>query len=197
MNAAELFGHWKVVRRDLLRALDLLADEQLAFVPREGLWSLGKVARHIAEAFRRQSGFRRRFGVDAVGHGNAVVAQQGLGLILVQVQDRALVVCVVRNISVVCVVRLTPASRPGRPRPPPRLAQTCPRIDPVAATGTPGSADRFRQIGFGDRIVRIRNKIGSTAILFVAYHIPEPFWAARLKASANGFAGRKLRRRPG
>jgi uncharacterized damage-inducible protein DinB len=50
MNVAQRFGHWKTVRRDLLRALDLLADEQLAFVPRQGLWSLGKVARHIAEA---------------------------------------------------------------------------------------------------------------------------------------------------
>lgn len=50
MNAAELFGHWKTVRQGLLEALDLLTDEQLGFVPREGLWSLGKVARHIAEA---------------------------------------------------------------------------------------------------------------------------------------------------
>jgi uncharacterized damage-inducible protein DinB len=50
MNAAEMFGHWQSVRRDLLRALDMLADEQLGFVPREGLWSLGTVACHIAEA---------------------------------------------------------------------------------------------------------------------------------------------------
>jgi uncharacterized damage-inducible protein DinB len=50
MNALELFGHWKTVRHGLLEALDLLTDEQLAFVPREGLWSLGKVACHIAEA---------------------------------------------------------------------------------------------------------------------------------------------------
>ena len=50
MNAAELFNHWTPVRRDLLRALELLDDEQLAFVPREGLWSLGTVARHIAGA---------------------------------------------------------------------------------------------------------------------------------------------------
>jgi uncharacterized damage-inducible protein DinB len=50
MKAAELFSHWEAVRRDLLRALDLLADEQLTFVPREGLWSLGRVARHIAGA---------------------------------------------------------------------------------------------------------------------------------------------------
>lgn len=50
MNANELFGHWGVVRRGLVRALDSLADEQLEFVPREGLWSLGTVARHIAVA---------------------------------------------------------------------------------------------------------------------------------------------------
>ncbi|MFC2037623.1 DinB family protein [Chloroflexota bacterium] len=50
MNAAELFGHWRNVRHDLLRALDMVSDDQLAFVPREGLWSLGRVARHIASA---------------------------------------------------------------------------------------------------------------------------------------------------
>ena len=50
MNANELFGHWGVVRRGLVRALDSLADEQLEFVPREGLGSRGTVARHIAVA---------------------------------------------------------------------------------------------------------------------------------------------------
>jgi uncharacterized damage-inducible protein DinB len=50
MDLAQVVKHWKGVRRDLLRALDALADEELAFVPRDGLWSLGKVARHIAEA---------------------------------------------------------------------------------------------------------------------------------------------------
>jgi uncharacterized damage-inducible protein DinB len=50
MNAVELFGHWTSVRRDLNRALDMVSDAQLAFVPREGLWSLGRVARHIAGA---------------------------------------------------------------------------------------------------------------------------------------------------
>ncbi len=50
MNAAELFEHWRIVRRDLNAALDLLTDEELDFVPRAGLWSLGTVARHIAEA---------------------------------------------------------------------------------------------------------------------------------------------------
>jgi uncharacterized damage-inducible protein DinB len=50
MNANGLFAHWDVVRRGLLRALDRLTDEQLDFVPHEGLWSLGTVARHIAGA---------------------------------------------------------------------------------------------------------------------------------------------------
>jgi uncharacterized damage-inducible protein DinB len=50
MNAAELFEHWKTVRGGLLAALHMLGDEQLEFVPREGLWSLGTVARHIANA---------------------------------------------------------------------------------------------------------------------------------------------------
>ncbi|MFN2292195.1 MAG: DinB family protein [Anaerolineae bacterium] len=50
MNASERFSHWRTVRRGLLDALNMLTDAQLAFVPREGLWSLGTVARHIAEA---------------------------------------------------------------------------------------------------------------------------------------------------
>jgi uncharacterized damage-inducible protein DinB len=39
-----------MVRRGLHQALDGLTTEQLAFVPREGLWSLGTVACHIANA---------------------------------------------------------------------------------------------------------------------------------------------------
>jgi uncharacterized damage-inducible protein DinB len=50
MNAAERFQHWQSVRRGLIEALDKLSDEQLEFVPRAGLWSLGKVVRHIADA---------------------------------------------------------------------------------------------------------------------------------------------------
>ena len=50
MNAYELFGHWAVVRGGLLQALDELTDAQLGFVPRAGMWSLGMVARHIANA---------------------------------------------------------------------------------------------------------------------------------------------------
>ena len=35
-------------RQDFLRALDCLSDDELRFVPREGLWSLGQVACHVA-----------------------------------------------------------------------------------------------------------------------------------------------------
>jgi uncharacterized damage-inducible protein DinB len=50
MNAADEFRHWETIRQYLLQALDMLSDEQLGFVAGEGLWSLGKVACHIAEA---------------------------------------------------------------------------------------------------------------------------------------------------
>ncbi len=50
MNTMEVFSHWRVVRQGLIEALDELADVQLDFVPREGLWSLSTVARHIANA---------------------------------------------------------------------------------------------------------------------------------------------------
>jgi uncharacterized damage-inducible protein DinB len=50
MNAKEMFDHWTGVRSGLNKALDQLTDEQLDFVPRQGMWSLGTVARHIAHA---------------------------------------------------------------------------------------------------------------------------------------------------
>jgi uncharacterized damage-inducible protein DinB len=50
MNAKELFGHWETVRQGLVQALSTLTDEQLDFAPREGMWSLSAVARHIAHA---------------------------------------------------------------------------------------------------------------------------------------------------
>lgn len=50
MYIRDLVQRWQEVRRDLLRAVDMLSDEQLAFTPREGLWSLGQVLRHIAQA---------------------------------------------------------------------------------------------------------------------------------------------------
>ena len=50
MNARQVFSHWSVIRQGLVAALDKLANDQLDFVPRDGLWSLGTVARHIANA---------------------------------------------------------------------------------------------------------------------------------------------------
>ena len=48
MTVAQRFAHWEAIRRGLLAALDKLDDQQLQFVPREGLWSLGRTACHIA-----------------------------------------------------------------------------------------------------------------------------------------------------
>jgi uncharacterized damage-inducible protein DinB len=48
MKANEFFAHWSEVRKGLFQALDEVTNAQLGFVPREGLWSLGTVARHIA-----------------------------------------------------------------------------------------------------------------------------------------------------
>jgi uncharacterized damage-inducible protein DinB len=42
--------YWPLVREGLFQALDQLTDEQLSFTPREGLWPLGQIACHIAEA---------------------------------------------------------------------------------------------------------------------------------------------------
>jgi uncharacterized damage-inducible protein DinB len=50
VSAEELGGHWAKVRHGLLQALDMLSDTQLDFVPRSGMWSLGTVARHVANA---------------------------------------------------------------------------------------------------------------------------------------------------
>ena len=50
MNAADHFAHWRPVRSDLLQALDMLSDVLLLFVRAPGLWSLGRVGRHIAYA---------------------------------------------------------------------------------------------------------------------------------------------------
>jgi uncharacterized damage-inducible protein DinB len=50
MNAKDMFSHWTKIRSGLLKALTMLNDDQLEFVPGEGLWSLGTVARHIAQA---------------------------------------------------------------------------------------------------------------------------------------------------
>lgn len=48
MNAEELFQHWSAVRAGLIAGLDKLADAQLDFTPRDGLWSLRETVVHIA-----------------------------------------------------------------------------------------------------------------------------------------------------
>ncbi len=50
MNVKELFSFWITTRQHLLEALDKVTDDQLTFVPHDGLRSLGQVARHIAHA---------------------------------------------------------------------------------------------------------------------------------------------------
>jgi uncharacterized damage-inducible protein DinB len=51
MQTRDLYlKYWPAVREGLFQLLDRLADEQLAFVPQEKLWSLGQIAIHIAEA---------------------------------------------------------------------------------------------------------------------------------------------------
>jgi len=52
MHPREALDRWADVRHGLCEALGRLTDEQLRLSPREGLWPLGTVARHIAEAER-------------------------------------------------------------------------------------------------------------------------------------------------
>jgi uncharacterized damage-inducible protein DinB len=48
MNAAQFFDHWHTVRRDLLRALALLEDEDLSFQPsKHYARTVGGILRHI------------------------------------------------------------------------------------------------------------------------------------------------------
>lgn len=48
MNAAEYFDHWDKVKRDLLRAVAVLEDEDLAFKPAERYdRTVGDILRHI------------------------------------------------------------------------------------------------------------------------------------------------------
>ena len=49
MNAKRLLVHWEEVRQGLFQALDKIHDNQLHFVPRDGLRSLSEVALHIAD----------------------------------------------------------------------------------------------------------------------------------------------------
>ena len=49
MPTVDVLPYWNDVRKGLFAALDRLTDEQLGFVPREPLWSLGTVACHMAD----------------------------------------------------------------------------------------------------------------------------------------------------
>jgi uncharacterized damage-inducible protein DinB len=48
MNALDVFNHWREVRRRLLGMVDQISEDHLTFTPREGLWDIGYVLRHIA-----------------------------------------------------------------------------------------------------------------------------------------------------
>lgn len=48
MDGSTLLAHWEEVRGVLLKALDVLTDEQLAFRPGDGLMSPARQALHIA-----------------------------------------------------------------------------------------------------------------------------------------------------
>ena len=50
MKAKEMYRYWDLARQDLVEALGRLTDEQLGFVPKEGMRSIGDVARHIVDA---------------------------------------------------------------------------------------------------------------------------------------------------
>lgn len=53
MNTAQFFDHWNTVHRDLLRAVSLLEDEDLAFRPAEKYpRSVGDILRHIINVQR-------------------------------------------------------------------------------------------------------------------------------------------------
>jgi uncharacterized damage-inducible protein DinB len=51
MQTRDLYlKYWPGVREGFFQALDRLTDEQLAFTARAGLWPLGQIACHVAEA---------------------------------------------------------------------------------------------------------------------------------------------------
>jgi uncharacterized damage-inducible protein DinB len=50
MKLDQYFGHWQQVRADLLTTVDKFSDEELAYVPFPGGWSVGSIIRHIANA---------------------------------------------------------------------------------------------------------------------------------------------------
>jgi uncharacterized damage-inducible protein DinB len=50
LSLDQYFKHWQQVRTDLLATVDKFSDEELAYVPFPGSWSVGHIIRHIANA---------------------------------------------------------------------------------------------------------------------------------------------------
>jgi len=50
MNLCQIFSHWNEVRAGLLLTIDKFSDEDLAYVPFNGSWSVGQIMLHIADA---------------------------------------------------------------------------------------------------------------------------------------------------
>ena len=50
MKPEEIFAHWKLVRKGLLKILGMFQEDELHFTPYEGAWSVGEILLHIANA---------------------------------------------------------------------------------------------------------------------------------------------------
>jgi uncharacterized damage-inducible protein DinB len=50
MKPEEIFAHWKLVRRGLLDVLGMFQEKELYFKPYEGVWTVGEILLHIADA---------------------------------------------------------------------------------------------------------------------------------------------------
>jgi len=49
MKPSEMFSHWGQVRGSLLAMIDRFSQEELAFTPFKGSWSVGQIMLHIAD----------------------------------------------------------------------------------------------------------------------------------------------------
>ncbi len=50
MKPSRIFEHWQQIRADLLSTIDKFGDDELAYVPFEGAWPVGRIMLHIADA---------------------------------------------------------------------------------------------------------------------------------------------------
>ena len=50
MTVGTLFSHWSAIRRGLLEVIGRFEDEELAYAPFAGSWSVAEIVLHIAEA---------------------------------------------------------------------------------------------------------------------------------------------------